>query len=239
MYKIKVLIPAAGKGSRAGLNYPKTLYKIEGKEILLYIFELIENIDQEPTIIVSPEGEKDINNFLKLKKRKAQLIIQPKPRGMGDAVLKFKQSSYYKSSDHILLIWGDVPFIREKTVYKMIESHLKNNNDFTLVTKFVDKAYTCIERDNSGNIIKVIETREEELEPMPGERDIGLFLFKKEPIFKILKEEQNSKFGKLTGEHGFLYIIEHLIKNGFKVEGLSIANSKEIKSLNRLSDLEL
>ena len=89
MYKIKVLIPAAGKGSRAGLNYPKTLYKIEGKEILLYIFELIENIDQEPTIIVSPEGEKDINNFLKLKKRKAQLIIQPKTRGMGDAVLKF------------------------------------------------------------------------------------------------------------------------------------------------------
>ena len=40
---------------------------------------------------------------------------------MGDAVLKFKQSSYYKSSDHILLIWGDVPFIREKTVYKMMK----------------------------------------------------------------------------------------------------------------------
>ena len=239
MYNIKVLIPAAGKGSRAGLNYPKTLFKIKGKEILLYIFELLENVDKEPTIIVSPEGEKDINNFLKLKNRKAQLIIQPKPRGMGDAVLKFEQSSYYKSSDHVLLIWGDVPFIREKTLYKMIEKHFKNNNDFTLVTKFVDKAYTRIERDNSDNIIKVIETREEELEPMPGERDIGLFLFKKEPIFKILKEDQYSKFGKLTGEHGFLYIIEHLIKNGFKVEGLSIANSKEIKSLNRLSDLGL
>ena len=237
MYKIKVLIPAAGKGSRAGLNYPKTLFKIEGKEILLYIFELIENIDKEPTIIVSPEGEKDINNFLKLKNRKAQLIIQPKPRGMGDAVLKFKQSSYYKSSDHILLIWGDVPFIRKKTVYKMIESHLKNNNDFTLVTKFVDKAYTCIERDNSDNIIKAIETREEELEPMPGERDIGLFLFKKEPIFKILKEDLNYKFGKATGEHGFLYIIEYLTEKGFKVEGLPIANDDELKSLNKISDL--
>ena len=85
---------------------------------------------------------------------------------------------------------------------------------------------------------KIRSVRSESLYKYSGQKE-SLFLFKKEPIFKILIEEQNSKFGKLTGEHGFLYIIEHLIKNGFKVEGLSIANSKEIKSLNRLSDLEL
>ena len=63
----------------------------------------------------------------------------------------------------------------EKRRCKNDRKPFENNNDFTLVTKFVDKAYTCIERDNSDNIIKVIETREE-LEPIPGERDIGLFI---------------------------------------------------------------
>ena len=65
--KIGVLIAAAGKGTRAKLSYPKTLYKINGKEILLSILEITNEYDQKPTIIVSPKGEIDINNFLIIK----------------------------------------------------------------------------------------------------------------------------------------------------------------------------
>ena len=237
MYKIDVLIPAAGKGTRSGLDYPKTLFKVKGKEILLYIFELIENINPIPTIIISPEGEKYINNFLSYYKKKAELIIQKKANGMGNAVLQYEKSSNYKNNNHILLIWGDIPFIRKDTVSRMIQNHFDNNNDFTLVTKFVDKAYTILKRDYANKITKIIETREEGLSPLPGERDIGLFLFKKEPIFKILKEDLNYKFGKSTGEHGFLYVIEYLTQKGLKVEGLPIANDDELKSLNKISDL--
>jgi len=239
MYKIDVLIPAAGKGTRSGLDYPKTLFKIKGKEILLYIFELVENINSKPTIIISPEGEKDINKFLLSHQRKAEIIIQKKAKGMGNAVLQYEKSLNFKNNNHLLLIWGDIPFIRKDTISKMIKNHFDNNNDFTLVTKIVDKAYTHIKRDLHNNISKIIETREEGLSPLPGERDIGLFLFKKEPIFKILKEDLNHKFGKSTGEHGFLYIIEYLTKNGFKVEGLPIANNNELRSLNKISDLEI
>tara|TARA_A100001011_G_C14203371_1_gene796688 strand:- start:244 stop:963 length:720 start_codon:yes stop_codon:yes gene_type:complete len=237
MYKIDVLIPAAGKGTRSGLDYPKTLFKVKDKEILLYIFELIEKINTKPTIIVSPEGEKYINNFLSFHKKKAELILQKKAKGMGNAVLQYEKSSNYKNSNHILLIWGDIPFIRKDTVSRMIKNHFDNNNDFTLVTKFVDKAYTILKRDNANKITKIIETREEGLSPFPGERDIGLFLFKKEPIFKILKEDLNYKFGKSTGEHGFLYIVEYLTQKGLKVEGLPIAHDNELKSLNKISDL--
>ncbi len=237
MYKIDVLIPAAGKGTRANLSYPKTLFKIKGKEILLYIFQLIENIDSNPKIIINPEGEKYINNFLLSRNIKAELIIQNTAKGMGDAVLQYEKSLSFKNSENILLIWGDIPFIRKQTVEKLISIHIKNNNDFTLVSKYVEEAYTFIERDSNNNIVKVVETREEGLLPSAGERDIGLFLFKKEPIFKILKEDLNSKFGKLTGEHSFLYIVEHLTKNGLKVEGLPIADENELKSLNRIEDL--
>ena len=55
--KINVLIPA-GEGKRSGLSYPKTLYEIEDKPILLHILDLIHFIDDKPTIVVNPKGEK-------------------------------------------------------------------------------------------------------------------------------------------------------------------------------------
>ena len=62
--KINVLIPVAGKGTRSGLNYPKTLFKVEGKEILLHLLELVESYDEEPTLVVSPEGKIKFRVFL-------------------------------------------------------------------------------------------------------------------------------------------------------------------------------
>ena len=236
--KVNVLIPAAGEGKRSGLSYPKTLYEIEGKPILLHILDLVKFIDTKPTIVVNPKGEKKIKDLLNKNSKQFHLVIQNTPMGMGDAILKFEQSPSYDNSKDIFLIWGDVPFIRKDTLEKMINVHFKNNNDFTLVTKKVSSAYTLISRDDKQNIIKAEETRETSNKAISGERDIGIFIFKRLQIFNLLKEELPGKYGNKTGEHGFLYIIEHLSKRGFRIEALPIANDKELKSLNSLSDLK-
>ena len=237
LYDLDVLIPAAGKGTRAGLDYPKTLYKIEGKEILLHILELVEDIDSKPTLIVSPDGKKDIENFLFTYNRNSHLVVQESPLGMGNAVLHFKESPVYKNASNTLLIWGDIPFIRKETITNLIKNHFNNNNDFTLITKEVNSAYTLVKRDQNKKIIQIIETREMGLDPQKGERDIGLFLFKKELVLNILEENHLDKFGNSTGEHGFLYIIKYLAKRGFKIQGLPVAKEKELKSLNSINDL--
>ena len=170
--------------------------------------------------------------------RKANLVIQNKPKGMGDAVLTYEKSPIYNSAKNILLIWGDVPFIRDETINSLCRSHFENNNDFTLITKKVDNAYTIVERDLNNKIVGIKETRESGSKPQKGERDIGLFLFKKDLIFNLLnKRDLEGKYGTNTNEHGFLYLIKHLSNSGYKIEGLQIANDKELKSLNSLSDL--
>jgi len=40
-----------------------------------------------------------------------------------------------------------------------------------------------------------------------------------------------------TGEHGFIYVIGHLARNGCKVAALPIAKEVETVSLNNLRDL--
>ena len=237
--KIGVLIAAAGKGTRAKLNYPKTLFKINGKEILLRILDITIDYDQKPTIIVSPKGENDINNFLSEYSKTCNLVIQKVAKGMGDAVLQFKRSPSFELSENILLIWGDIPFIKKVTIKKMVERHFENDNTFTFVSAKTDKAYTRVKRDKNGNIIEILETREENLPIENGERDVGLFIFKKKEIFDLLKLDLSKKYSSKTKEHGFLYLVSHLVKNGFKVEGLKIAKGKELISLNKISDLEI
>jgi len=235
---LHVVIAAAGKGSRSGLKYPKTLYKVGGKAIIHRIVDELAGLCEYPSIIVSPEGKKSIGSYIKKNNLQANLIVQEKARGMGDAILTFGDSKESQHTKDILLIWGDIPYINTETVSTTLETHFKNENTFTFPSRMVDKAYTIVDRNSYGQVIKVIETREEGLEASPGERDIGLFIFKKDIIIKLLRENYKDKFGKETGEHGFLYIIKYLAKLNFKVEALPIARAEELKSLNRLSDLQ-
>ncbi len=239
MTKLRALVAAAGRGTRSGLAYPKTLFSIQGVPILIRIARLLQPYDGRPTVIVSPEGKDLVARCLDDHAMAAELVTQPEPRGMGNAVLCFKKSPAFNEAEHILLIWGDIPFIQPKTVKEIVTSHLEQLNDFTLATRRVDNAYTIVSRDLHGDVTGVHETRELGLSAPPGEgeRDIGLFIFRKQPVLTALTEDLPGKFGQVTGEHGFLYVIEHLVRKGYRVAAVPVATELDLVSLNRLADI--
>jgi len=235
---IGALIAAAGRGIRAGLPYPKTLYPVQGKAILLRIFEMLRPYDSQPTVIVSPSGAEPIAQSLEQEQFLAHFVVQPEPKGMGDAVLRFAQSPAFDAAEHVLLIWGDVPFVQPETVSQMVATHLREDNDFTFVTRRVARPYTVVSRGQAGGVTRVVETREAGGDPpLEGERDIGLFVFRKLPLFETLALDLPGRLGRSTGEHGFLYAIEHLVHAGRKVAALPIAQEIELVSLNSLKDV--
>jgi bifunctional UDP-N-acetylglucosamine pyrophosphorylase/glucosamine-1-phosphate N-acetyltransferase len=239
MFKLRSLVAAAGRGTRSGLPYPKTLFAIKGVPILIRIARLLQPYDERPTVIVSPEGKDFVARCLDDYVIAAELVTQPEPRGMGDAVLRFKESPAFEEAEHILLIWGDIPFIQPSTVKELVTSHLEQLNDFTLVSKRVDNAYTSVSRDHSGGVTGVHETRElgSSAQLSEGERDIGLFIFRKQPVFTALQEDLSGKFGQVTGEHGFLYVIEHLVRKGYRVAAVQVATELDLVSFNSLADI--
>jgi len=239
MAKICALVAAAGRGTRAGLPYPKTLFPIQGKPILIRVAELLAPYDPHPTVIVSPEGQEPIQECLEGAGVAAHLVVQPAPRGMGDAVLRFDQSPVFASAEHVLLVWGDVPFIQPQTIASLVKVHVAQRNDFTFATRRVDSAYTVVSRDATEQVTGVVETREQGIaQPQAGERDIGLFIFRKCVVLDALREDLLGKWGKLTGEHGFLYVIGHLAGRGLRVVALPVATELDLISLNSLKDLD-
>lgn len=238
MKRISVLIPAAGKGSRSGLEYPKNLFVIQDKPILMRIYEKIADIDDRPTIVINPIDKIKYEEIMLKYKVFFECVFQENPKGMGDAILKFKQSKMYDETENILLIWGDIPFLQKETIKKLLTTHFEKNNHFTFVTRKVKEPYTVVERDREGNVKGVAETRECGGETIEGERDIGLFIFKSKVVFELLEQELKGKYGQLTGEHGFLYIISHLYEKGYQIEAIPIATELDTISFNQISDIE-
>ena len=63
-------------------------------------------------------------------------------------------------------------------------------------------------------------------------------MFKKNIVFNALLSNSKNKFGNVTGEHGFLYIIEEILKLGGKVNAYKIAKKQELLSFNTADDLK-
>lgn len=237
MRNLRALVVAAGAGTRAGLPYPKTLHPVKGRPILLRILELLEPYDREPTIVVSPAGRPLVEACLERARRRALLVEQPEPKGMGDAILCFRDSPAAVASETLILIWGDIPFIQPETLAQTVRAS-EEGADVVFPTRHVDKAYTRVSRDAAGRVLALLETREDGSLPAPGERDIGLFVFNKTPVFEMLQQPLSGRMGRRGLEHGFLYLIEHLAAAGYDVRALPIATELDLVSLNQLSDLD-
>lgn len=232
------LIAAAGRGSRAGLPYPKTLFTVQERPILLRVADVLGPQSDRLVVVASPEGAAPIRHCLDTAGVAAQIAVQDVPRGMGDAVLCAEQASHFAEAEHVLLAWGDIPFLQTDTVSAMVAAHLAHGNDLTFATALSDSAYTVVSRDAEGRFMDLRETRESgDAQPTAGERDIGLFIFRRAPMLEILRRDLPGKFGKATGEHGFLYAFAHLAAAGAKIAALPIATELDLVSLNSLSDV--
>lgn len=235
---LRALVPAAGRGSRAGLPYPKTLHPVRGVPILGRLLDLLAPYDAEPVVVVSPDGRAPVATFLRDSGRRAELVVQPEPRGMGDAVLRFADAADAAAADDILLVWGDIPLLSPATLEATVAAHRGGGAAMTLPTRHVDRAYTVVTRDAAGAVTGIAETREAGIDPGPGEREIGLFAFRRAAVFPLLHRPLADAFGARTGEHGFLHVVGHLARAGERVEALPIATEDDLVSLNALADLD-
>jgi bifunctional UDP-N-acetylglucosamine pyrophosphorylase/glucosamine-1-phosphate N-acetyltransferase len=238
MAERRVLIAAAGAGTRAGLPYPKTLHPVEGRPILGHILDVVGGYDSSPTIVVSPAGHAAIADFLAGEGRSAHIVEQAVPTGMGDAVVAFDRSPAAADAGTIVLVWGDIPYLSAATLAATLAHHERTGAALTFPSRHVDRAYTIVSRGADGAVVALDETRMLGVEPRPGERDIGLFIFAAAPVLAELRRSA-AEHDRARGEHGFLQVVQRLVAAGRRVEALPVATARELVSLNALSDLEI
>ena len=132
MGKLKVIILAAGEGTRMKAKYSKVLHTIFGKPILNYVVDAYREAGCDDIVIVAGDNMEQ----LKGKVEGAHFALQAERKGTGHAIMC--AADYINDDDRVLIAYGDGPLIRAETIKNIILSHEESGAVATLVSCIYD-----------------------------------------------------------------------------------------------------
>jgi len=234
--ELRVVILAAGKGTRMNSDLPKVLHKLNGKALIDFVLDESENLNPRETILVVGFKKEQIishaENRLNLK-----YATQMEQLGTGHAVLQTEELLKNKKG-HILILYGDVPNIKASTLRPIIDDHIINNRDLTLLTAEIDDptGYGRIIRDKNGNLLKIAEEKDcTDEERKIKEWNPGIYIFKIPEVFEVLN---NIKTNNASKEYYLTDAIGLAQQSNMQIKAIKIANSNEVIGINTAGQLE-
>jgi bifunctional N-acetylglucosamine-1-phosphate-uridyltransferase/glucosamine-1-phosphate-acetyltransferase GlmU-like protein len=232
------IIPAAGKGTRLGYEFPKILYPVLGQTILQHLINLFYELCSNFIVIVSPEGEHRIQRELEscYNLKDFKIVIQDEPIGMAHAVWQAKN---IVKTIHTAIVWGDQICLRPNTLSSTFAFHQRDSqNVITFPTVMKKSPYIHIHRDINGKILKVLQKRENEIKIKVGENDCGFFCFSTNSLFYVLKNKLDSLeiLGSKTNEINLLQLFPQFEMIEGHVNTLRIAQEDETLGINTVEE---
>ncbi len=239
----RIVVLAAGKGTRMNSAIPKVLIPLAGKPLLGHLMEAIRTsgIDPHPAIVV---GENEPAIRASLGDRRYQYIRQEVALGTGHAV-QCAEPYLSGTADNIIVLYGDHPFVSPETIQDLLALHEKEGCPVTMMTALVEdfnewrrpfSDFGRVVRDPGGAIKKVVEMKD----ATPPEREIreinpAFFCFQASWLWPHLKMLTNDN---VKGEYYLTDLIGLAISEGACIASMPISPLQSI-GINTQEHLEI
>jgi bifunctional UDP-N-acetylglucosamine pyrophosphorylase / glucosamine-1-phosphate N-acetyltransferase len=173
---MKTIILAAGQGSRMKSDKPKVLHEILNKPMINYVIDAARSIKTTTNEIIIVIGHKS-DEVVKVVDNEIKCVIQEEQLGTGHAV-KIAQD-YIVGNEPILVLYGDTPLIKSETLTEFYNTHIKNNNDVTIITSLIDDSSGYGRVIIEGNSIRIVEDKDATIEEKNIKLvNVGIYMFK-------------------------------------------------------------
>jgi bifunctional UDP-N-acetylglucosamine pyrophosphorylase/glucosamine-1-phosphate N-acetyltransferase len=167
---LAAVILAAGKGTRMKSDLHKVLHPIAGRPMIEHLLDSVEALGAERVVVVVGDRREQLEAALD--KRSVQFAVQEPQLGTAHAVLQ-AESALAGFEGDVLLLSGDVPFIRTGTMRLMLDALNAEGAPASVVLGFRPPdagAYGRIVAEPDGRIVKMVEHKDATDE----ERSVGL-----------------------------------------------------------------
>jgi bifunctional UDP-N-acetylglucosamine pyrophosphorylase/glucosamine-1-phosphate N-acetyltransferase len=241
--KIKIIILAAGKGTRMKSDEPKALTPLKGKPFIEHILATLHDIDPDisPIIVVGYNKER-----IKEKLGNGYLYAeQHEQLGTGHAVMSAK-SSITGEPEAILVISADQPAVSKETLEKIIDLHLEKKPAITLATIRVPdftewraglNHFGRIIRSAEGAIEKIVEFKDaNDAEKEARELNLALYAFDTKWLWENIDKIKNEN---TQGEYYLTDLIKIACDQNQNIETVQVANVIEAIHPNSKEELEV
>ena len=235
--QLHIGILAAGKGSRMESDLPKVLHKLNGKSLIDYVLETASKLIPESITLVVGFQKDLVKNHIQ--DDNINYVSQDQQLGTGHATLRMEHQ-LANQIGHLLILYGDVPNIKSSSLSPIIDEHIKEDRNATVITATLDDptGYGRIIRGDNGDLLRIVEEKDCTAdEKKIKEFNPGIYIFKIPQLFSELKRIESNN---ASNEYYLTDVIE-LIKENFPVQTEKISNPAEvigINTINQLSDLE-
>lgn len=229
------LIMAAGKGTRMNSKKSKLVQKIYDKELVKRVVELAQKIDSDEIITVVGYLKEQVQEVLG---DTTKYAYQEELLGTGHAVMQAEDFLKGKKGK-ALILYGDVPIIRQETLKNLISKSINNKEYATVLTAVYDNptGYGRIIRDQGGSVREIVEEKDADvLQKEIKEINSGIYCFDIEELLLALKQVNNNNSQK---EYYLTDVIKIMNEKGLKTGAMIVEDNTEILGVNDRSQLEL
>jgi len=233
---LKVVILAAGKGTRMRSNLPKVLHKLAHKSLVEHVINTAQQLSPDQIVVVYGHGGEIVPQTLN--HLDVEWAEQAEQLGTGHAV---EQGMVNIQKDGmVLVLYGDVPLTSIDTLRQLLKVGSKNKCMGLLTAVLPDPmGYGRIVRGSSGIVQKIVEQKDaSETQKEIQEINSGILCANSQKLREWLSKLENQN---AQGEFYLTDVIEMAVNDGITVETVSATDHWEIDGVNnkrQLADLE-
>ena len=235
MHQYAVIILAAGLGTRMKSPKAKVLHEVMGRPMIMYVVETAARVAGANVIIVVGH-QADIVQQVVQQEHRALFAYQAKQLGTGHAVF-CAMSKIPDHCDEVIILCGDVPLITFNTVDQLIQDHVRNHRDITVIGVEVENptGYGRILMDNDDRVFGIVEESDARVDQkLIKIINTGIYCIKKDFLAEALPKLQSNN---AQGEY-YLTDIVALGHKAKKIVGTMLAiHSDEFHGVNDRKDL--
>ena len=231
---VRVVVLAAGLGSRMRSTLPKVLHRVAGRTLLEAVLDAAAGLSAVQTVVVVGAGRESV--VASVARREIAVVVQDPPRGTGDAV-RCALPALADGNGPVLVLSGDVPLVRPETLGALIERRAARDLACVLLSfRPPDPGdFGRVVRDRRGRVRGIVEAKNASAkEKQIREVNAGVYCFEAGALARaaaLLEADLSSREVYLTDAVGIL------AKAGEAVEAFEAEDWREAWGVNTRRDL--
>jgi bifunctional UDP-N-acetylglucosamine pyrophosphorylase / glucosamine-1-phosphate N-acetyltransferase len=234
-----LIVPAAGAGSRLGGDMPKLLARVDGRPMIDTLLDLYRDHVETIVVVIHPSADDRVRAHLARERARVEVLWQPAPTGMLDAVLIPHALLAPLRPAQVWITWCDQVAVDPATIEDLARHADRAGVDAVIATAHRRHPYTCLERDSSGRLVRILHQREGDPIPEWGESEMGVFSLSDRTYFELLRDyAASAAVGAATQERNFLPFLPWAASRA-RVEMFRCRDAREAVGVNTPADLAL
>ncbi|WP_148274994.1 bifunctional UDP-N-acetylglucosamine diphosphorylase/glucosamine-1-phosphate N-acetyltransferase GlmU [Novosphingobium sp. PY1] len=231
---LAVVVLAAGKGTRMKSNLHKVLHPIAGRPMLEHLMASAAELSPQRQVVVAGHGLEQLEKALG---ESVTFAVQEPQLGTGHAVQQ-AQGALQGFDGDVLILYGDVPFVRTETMRAMIERLHAEDSPAVVVLGFEPEdplQYGRVLAHDDGRIAMMVEYKDATDEQRACRLcNSGLMAVKSADLFDLLSRVGNDN---AQGEYYLVDIVNVATLEGRTCAVITTDDPDEVGGINSRGEL--